>query len=61
MRGGATHPFLPTSVGQWLGLLVAAAGMAAVSVALLQMPDAEFDLAPLADRSGAGVDAQGAH
>lgn len=47
MVGGATHPFIPISVGQGIGLLVAAAGMIAVSVALLRMPDDEFDLPPV--------------
>jgi hypothetical protein len=44
MVGGATHPFIPLSVGQGLGLLVAAAGFAGVSAALLRMQDDEFDL-----------------
>jgi hypothetical protein len=44
MVGGATHPFIPFSVGQGIGLLVAAAGFAGVSAALLRMPDDEFDL-----------------
>jgi len=46
MLGGATHPFIPTSVGQGIGLFVAACGFLAVSVALLRMPDEEFDLPP---------------
>jgi hypothetical protein len=48
MLGGATHPFIPTSVGQGLGLLVAAAGFAGVSAALLRMSNDEFDLPPVA-------------
>jgi hypothetical protein len=44
MLGGATHPFIPTSVGQGIGLLVAAAGFTGVSVALLRMSNDEFDL-----------------
>ena len=48
MLGGATHPFIPTSVGQGLGLLVAAAGFAGVSTALLRMSNNEFDLPPVA-------------
>jgi hypothetical protein len=50
MLGGATHPFIPTSVGQGIGLLVAAAGFAAVSAALVRMPNDEFDL-PATHRS----------
>jgi hypothetical protein len=46
MVGGATHPFIPTSVGQGIGLLVAAAGFAGVSVALLKMTNDQFDLPP---------------
>jgi hypothetical protein len=42
--GGATHPFIPSSIGQGIGLLVAAAGFVAVSSALLRMPNDEFDL-----------------
>jgi hypothetical protein len=44
--GGATHPFIPTSVGQGIGLLVSAAGFVGVSLALLTMPNDQFDLAP---------------
>lgn len=52
LAGGATHPFIPTSVGQGVGLLVLAAGFAGVSRALLLMSDDEFDLPPLtADQS----------
>jgi hypothetical protein len=47
MVGAATHPFIPSTIGQGIGLLVAAAGFAAVSVALVRMPDDAFDLAPL--------------
>jgi len=46
MIGGATHPFIPTSVGQGVGLLVAAVGFAGVSLALLQMSNDDFDLRP---------------
>jgi hypothetical protein len=46
MLGGATHPFIPTSVGQGVGLLVAAAGFTGVGIALLRMSDDEFDLPP---------------
>ena len=52
LAGGATHPFIPTSVGQGVGLLVLAAGFVGVSRALLRMPDDDFDLPPLrADQS----------
>jgi hypothetical protein len=51
MVGGATHPFIPHHVGQGIGLLVAAAGFAGVSVALLRMTNDEFDL-PAAPASG---------
>ncbi|MGY2873563.1 hypothetical protein ACVW00_000753 [Marmoricola sp. URHA0025 HA25] len=61
MVGGATHPFIPTSVGQGTGLLVAAAGFSGVSIALWRMSDDDFDLPPVAARSGLGADAQGAH
>jgi Signal transduction histidine kinase, glucose-6-phosphate specific len=44
MIGGATHPFIPTHIGQGIGLFVAAAGFAGVSVALLRMTNDEFDL-----------------
>jgi hypothetical protein len=44
MVGGATHPFIPNHIGQGIGLLVAAAGFAGVSVALLRMSNDEFDL-----------------
>jgi len=47
MVGAATHPFIPSSVGQGIGLLVAAAGFAAVSVALVRMADDDFDLPPI--------------
>lgn len=42
--GGATHPFIPHHIGQGIGLLVAAAGFAAVGFALLRMTNDEFDL-----------------
>lgn len=44
MVGGATHPFIPNHIGQGIGLFVAAAGFAAVSVALLRMSNDDFDL-----------------
>lgn len=47
MLGGATHPFIPSSVGQGIGLLVAATGFIAVGVSLLRMSDEEFDLPPM--------------
>lgn len=47
MIGAATHPFIPSTIGQGIGLLVAAAGFAAVSVALVRLPDDAFDLAPI--------------
>jgi hypothetical protein len=46
MVGGATHPFIPTSTGQGIGLLVGAAGFAGVSAALLAMSNDQFDLPP---------------
>lgn len=49
MVGGATHPFIPHHIGQGIGLLVAGAGFAGVSVALLRMTNDEFDL-PAASR-----------
>lgn len=58
MVGGATHPFIPHHIGQGIGLLIAAAGFAGVSVALLRMTNDEFDL-PAAEREGA-VEAQDA-
>ena len=42
--GGSTHPFIPSHVGQGIGLLVAAVGFAGASVALLPMRNDEFDL-----------------
>jgi hypothetical protein len=47
LLGGATHPFIPTSLGQGIGLLVAAAGFVGVSVALLRMSNDDFDLPPV--------------
>jgi hypothetical protein len=44
MLGGATHPFIPTTIGQGIGLYVLAAGFAGVSAALLRMSNDEFDL-----------------
>jgi hypothetical protein len=46
--GGATHPFLPGHAAQGVGLLVAAAGFAFVSAALLRLPKDGFDLPPTA-------------
>ncbi|WP_157570225.1 hypothetical protein [Microtetraspora malaysiensis] len=45
--GGFTHPFLPGHVAQGVGLLVAAAGFAGASYALLRMRNDDFDLPPL--------------
>ncbi len=42
--GGVTHPFLPNHVIAGIGLLVAAAGFAGATVALLRMRNDEFDL-----------------
>ncbi|MEV0968468.1 hypothetical protein [Microtetraspora glauca] len=42
--GGSTHPFLPGHVAQGAGLLVAAAGFAGASYALLRMRNDDFDL-----------------
>ncbi|MGW4817411.1 hypothetical protein ACWEP4_00155 [Streptomyces sp. NPDC004227] len=44
--GGFTHPFMPGHVASGVGLLVAAAGFAGASVALLRMSDDDFDQAP---------------
>ena len=44
MVGGATHPFIPHHIGQGIGLLVAAAGFAGVSAALLRTSNDGFDL-----------------
>jgi hypothetical protein len=44
MLGGTTHPFIPNHIGQGIGLFVAAAGFAGVSVALLRMNNDDFDL-----------------
>jgi hypothetical protein len=46
--GGVTHPFLPNHVIAGMGLLIAAAGFAGATVALLRMPNDEFDLPPVA-------------
>jgi len=46
MVGGITHPFVPGSIAQGVGLLVAAAGFAGASYALLRQPDDAFDLPP---------------
>jgi hypothetical protein len=46
LLGGVTHPFIPGSLGQGIGLLVGAAGFVGVSVALLRMTNDEFDLPP---------------
>jgi hypothetical protein len=44
--GGATHPFIPNHYGQGIGLLVAAAGFAGATVALLRSGNDAFDLPP---------------
>jgi hypothetical protein len=44
MVGGATHPFIPSHIGQGIGLLVAAAGFTGASITLLRMRNDEFDL-----------------
>jgi hypothetical protein len=49
--GGVTHPFLPGHAATGIGLLVAAVGFAGASLALLRMPDDEFDLPPVAARA----------
>jgi hypothetical protein len=46
MVRGITHPFIPTHIGQGIGLVVAAIGFAGASVALLRMGNDEFDLPP---------------
>jgi ABC-type uncharacterized transport system permease subunit len=46
--GGVTHPFLPNHVIVGIGLLIAAAGFAGATVALLRMRNDEFDLPPIA-------------
>jgi hypothetical protein len=46
--GGVTHPFLPNHVIAGVGLLIAAVGFAGATVALLRMPNDEFDLPPVA-------------
>ena len=46
--GGVTHPFLPNHFIAGIGLLVAAAGFAGATVALLRMRNDEFDLPPIA-------------
>ena len=46
LLGGATHPFIPTSMGQGIGLLVAAVGFAGASVALFRTRNDDFDLPP---------------
>jgi hypothetical protein len=45
--GGFTHPFMPGHVAGGIGLLVAAAGFAGASVALLRMRNDDFDLPPV--------------
>jgi hypothetical protein len=47
LLGGATHPFIPTHVGQGIGLLVGALGFIAASVTLLRQSNDEFDLPPV--------------
>jgi hypothetical protein len=46
LLGGATHPFIPGSLGQGVGLLIAAAGFVGVRMALLRMTNVESDLPP---------------
>ncbi|HEY7271271.1 MAG TPA: hypothetical protein VH502_00965 [Actinoplanes sp.] len=46
LLGGATHPFIPGSVGQGIGLLVAAVGFAGAGLALLRTRNDDFDLPP---------------
>jgi hypothetical protein len=48
MVGGITHPFLPGHVAQGIGLLVASAGFAGATLALLRLRDDEFDLPAVA-------------
>ena len=45
--GGSTHPFMPNHIAAGIGLLVAAAGFAGGTVALLRMTNDDFDLPPL--------------
>lgn len=52
--GGATHPFIPSTVGQGIGLLIGAVGFAGASVALLRMSNDEFDLPAKTKRNSAG-------
>ena len=46
--GGITHPFLPGHVAQGIGLLVASAGFAGATLALLRLRNDDFDLPPVA-------------
>lgn len=46
MVGGITHPFVPTTIGQGIGLVAAAVGFAGASVALLRMRNDDFDVPP---------------
>lgn len=46
MVGGITHPALPGHVAQGIGLLVAMAGFAGASRALLRLSNNDFDLPP---------------
>jgi hypothetical protein len=48
MVGGITHPFIENRFVQGAGLLIAAAGFAGATVALLRMRNEEFDLPPTA-------------
>lgn len=42
--GCFTHPFIPSNIGQGIGLLIAAVGFSGASVALLRMRNDQFDL-----------------
>lgn len=44
--GGATHPFLPSTLAQGVGLLVGAVGLAGASLALVRMSNEEFAPTP---------------
>ncbi|MFC4530074.1 hypothetical protein [Sphaerisporangium dianthi] len=44
MAGGITHPFVPTTIGQGVGLLIAAVGFAGASIVLVRMSNDAFDL-----------------
>lgn len=46
MIGGITHPFLPGHLAQGIGLIVATAGFTGATLALLRLPNGQFDLPP---------------